>query len=960
MSFKSKGPKSHPSHSPKAKPEPPKPTPEKDSKPSNQKPNQKPKHKPNQNSKPQPGKIRQDKNQKPKTNPSEKSKNNISPPLLDLNNNAKKIITNLASQPIKEHTTPPTKSPLEPNKESKNRIIRPVFKPNMIQNGNNRIKRPNFKPDQHKGSKNIISRLIFDPNKPSSNKNKISRPNFIPNDEAKNKIIKYTIESTGKPKNRINRYQIDSGKNQQYNNKIRRIPFKPNDEIKNNTESTPARPKHIKNNSQPAIIKPTTTPPQITKNKIIKTEPLTHPQKETRKNIVKSRWAFLNYDAQGNLLSREVKMQNAVNHFNREILPELMKDPAIAKKIKKLHTVGSNDLVRKNYSGFLNALSREHKIKWSELKSTISPIKITTHLTMLKGKTSLKPKPKTKSKPDLNYDYFSMNYDDNLNPLNREQKLQKAITVYNQKILPDLQNVPEIKEKLENGKSVSYRDLENQGYGNFYEALNRNGVKIRWNEFKQEAGYKVNIDHEKYKFLNYDQNGNRINPEEKLVIALDHYNNIILPDLMKIPEIKQKIESGYPPALDDLIKYGHPGFIAPLSQKEPKIHYNTLIEAAGLKPNVDHNKYRFLNYNEQDTPHSYQDKMEIAKEFFSNIIVPKLIEKDLIRPGETPGLREMVKGGFSGFFPSLAFKEQKIDYNDLIQAVGLDPNITHGRWDFIKYDHNGNILSKEEKLANAADYFNTIVYPDLINKDAVKQGEAPTSLDLQDYKHEDFLSALRGKEPKVSFNRLIEHAGFTPHDFNTLSTIGTNFHWTAEKIFLEHTRNQNCTSFYEVRGNGDNSIVVDKNFKNLSNGADLLAQLRPNIKIINFDYFLSNSEKSKTDHSQRNYQGEEVALCLIPLNANEPQDIDQDIPHSNNVLVLNPKGFAAFLGYKDGIYDKFMESVQLARIAMYDEEAKEILYEMRVEAYDALKSNENDLNYSTKEFKKFRDTQKET
>lgn len=934
MSFKSKGPKSQPSHSPKATPNPPKQTPEKDLKSANQKPNQKPKL--------QPGKNRQTKNQKPKTNPSEETKN---------------IITNLTSQPIKEHSDPPTKSPLEPNKESKNRIIRPVFKPNMIQNGKNRITRPNFKPNQNKGSKNIISRLIFDPNKASSNKNKITRPKLSSNDETKNKIMRHKLEPTRKSKNRINRYKIDSDNKQQSNNKIRRITFKPNDEIKNNAENTPAKPKQIKHSDQPAITKPTTTPTQIDKNKIIKPESLSHPQKETRKNIVKSRWAFLNYDTQGNLLSREGKMLNAVKYFKDTILPELRNDPTIARKINAQHTVGSNDLNNKNYSGFLNALSRENKVKWSELKSTIGYIEYKPLSNAPKEKISLNTRPKPKSKPDLNYEYFSMNYDENLNPLNREQKLQKAITVYSQKILPNLQNIPEIKEKLEKGKSVSYRDLEQHGYGNFYEALRRNGIKIGWNEFKQEAGYKVNIDHEKYKFLNYDQNGNRITPEVKLTIALDHYKNIILPDMMKIPEVKQKIESGNPPALHDLIKYGHPGFIAPLSQKEPKIQYNTLIEVAGFNPNVDHDKYRFLNYNEQGTPRLYEQKMEIAKEFLNNTIIPKLIEKDLIKPGETPGVRELVRGKFSGFFPSLAFNGEKVDYNDLVKAVGLKPNITHGRWDFIKYDHNGNILSKNEKLANATEYFNKVIYPDLVQKSIVRQGGSPTSLDLQNSNHLDFLSALRGKDPKVSFNRFIEYAGYTPHDFNVLSPVGNNFHWTAERIFLEHTRSQNCTSFYEVKGNGDNSIIVDENFKKLSNSADLFSQLRPDIKVVNFDYFLGNTEKNKADHSQRDYQSEGVALCLIPLTANKPQMLEINVPYSRNVFILNPKGFAALIGYKGEAYKKFIESVELAKKSIYDEDSREILSEMKVEAYTAIKSSENDLNYSTKEFKNLFDKQ---
>jgi hypothetical protein len=633
----------------------------------------------------------------------------------------------------------------------------------------------------------------------------------------------------------------------------------------------------------------------------------------------------------------------------------LRKDPTIARKINTKHTVGSNDLNNKNYSGFLNALSREHKINWSELKSTIGYIKYEPLPTELKENTSLDTKPEPNSEPKYNYN--SINYDENNKRLNREQKLQKAIDLFNQKILPELENVPKIKEKLDNGKGVSYRDLEANGFGSFYNAVYKIGVKIGWNEFKQEAGLKINIDQEKYKFLNYDQNNSRISTEEKFNIALEHYQKTIIPDLMKIPEIKQKIEMGNPPAIDDLNDHGHPGFIGPLSQKEPKIQYNTLIEAAGFNPNVDHDKYRFLNYNEQGTPRLYEQKMEIAKDFFNNNIIPKLIEKDLIKPGETPGLREIVKGGFSGFFPSLAFKGDKIDYNELAQAVNLEPNITHGRWDFIKYDHTGNILSKEEKLANATEYFNKTIYPDLVQKGAIRQGGSPTSLDLQNCNHVDFLSALRGKEPKVSFNRFIEYAGFTPHDFNALSPVGSNFHWTAERVFLEHTRSNNCNSFYEVKGNGDNSIIVDENFKNLSNGADLFSQLRPDIRIVNFDYFLGNTEKNKNDHSQRNYQGEGVALCLIPLTANKPQMLENNIPHSRNVFILNPKGFAAFMGYKGEIYEKFVESVELARKAIYDEDTREILYEMRVEAFNAIKSNENDLNYSTKEFKHFLDKQ---
>ncbi|MHA1987572.1 MAG: hypothetical protein ACW98D_13115 [Promethearchaeota archaeon] len=246
MSFKSKGPKSQPSQSPKSSPEPPKPNPEKDSKSSHQKLTQKPKQ--------QPGKNRQTKNQKPITNSIENIKDNINPSPLDLNKDAKNIISNLGSQPSKDPSIPPTNSPLEPNKESKNRIIRPVFKPNMILNGKNRITRPKFKPNQHKGSKNIISRLIFDPNKVLPNKNKITRLKFDDLNKAKNKIREYKIEPRNKPKNRITRYKIDSDKNQKSNNKITRMNFKPNEETQSHNIKNEIKIPIVKSHDEIKII----------------------------------------------------------------------------------------------------------------------------------------------------------------------------------------------------------------------------------------------------------------------------------------------------------------------------------------------------------------------------------------------------------------------------------------------------------------------------------------------------------------------------------------------------------------------------------------------------------------------------------------------------------------------------------------------------------------------------------
>ena len=416
-----------------------------------------------------------------------------------------------------------------------------------------------------------------------------------------------------------------------------------------------------------------------------------------------------------------------------------------------------------------------------------------------------------------------------------------------------------------------------------------------------------------------------------------------------------------------------------------------------------------------------------------------MIEKNIIKPGTTPGIRELNKGGFSGFFPALAFREQKVNYNDLVQAVGMEPNIYQGRWNFIKYDYNGEVLTKEEKLEQATDYFSKNIYPNLVQKGIIKDGEPPTGIELIENNHLDFMNALRGKEPIVSFNHLIEfsgfepkspqdhnkwkmfhdqqnnplprpdqlriatdyfkneiipdllskkvidknqtpdihtlkefghydffkatnkrgilydeiviNAGFIPNEANTLSAVGKDFHWIGEKIFLEHTRCQNnCKSFYEVGGNADNSIIIDDNFKKLSERAKNFVEANPNFKVINFDYFLSKSEGTISSHSSRGYQTVEKPLFLIPLNANEQQTSTEEVPYSDNVYVLNPENFANFMGYKDKLYNEFTENVRLARTAVYDEEAREILTEKKIEAVEIIKNNHNKLNHSTKDF----------
>ena len=56
------------------------------------------------------------------------------------------------------------------------------------------------------------------------------------------------------------------------------------------------------------------------------------------------------------------------------------------------------------------------------------------------------------------------------------------------------------------------------------------------------------------------------------------------------------------------------------------------------------------------------------------------------------------------------------------------------------------------------------------------------------------------------------------------------------------------------------------------------------------------------------------------------------------------------MGYQGDIYHEFMETVDLAKKSIYDEDAREILKEKAVESISVIKNDKNHLDNSTKEF----------
>ena len=117
---------------------------------------------------------------------------------------------------------------------------------------------------------------------------------------------------------------------------------------------------------------------------------------------------------------------------------------------------------------------------------------------------------KTKKK---SYEYISINEQGRQRP--RNEKLAICVNYYNNVIRPKLEQIPSIKKKIEQGKSIGTRDLGAHGYRMFYHHLTNTGIKIKWNELKEAAGDSININQDKYRHLIWDKNGKKLNKKQK-------------------------------------------------------------------------------------------------------------------------------------------------------------------------------------------------------------------------------------------------------------------------------------------------------------------------------------------------------------------------------------------------------------------------------------------------------------
>lgn len=240
-------------------------------------------------------------------------------------------------------------------------------------------------------------------------------------------------------------------------------------------------------------------------------------------------------------------------------------------------------------------------------------------------------------------------------------------------------------------------------------------------------------------------------------------------------------------------------------------------------------------------------------------------------------------------------------------------------------------------------------------------------MNIEDKELKRFFSAISKRN--LSYNDILEKAGFNIHKSSIFKDIGNNLHWIQELLFLKHTRAKGCHSFYEsyiniktdhknnklykkyVLNHCDNTIIFDEYFKTLSqNTKDLYDENRENIKLLMFDYFLGNSKKYIKKHCLKGYQNREKMLILIPFHSTRSQPPSINIPHSYNVKIMDPVSFANFMGYEGALLDLYIESIELAKRAPFDSNAFEKLQRI---ALKCKKSITDDYNYRHKELEKF-------
>jgi len=469
----------------------------------------------------------------------------------------------------------------------------------------------------------------------------------------------------------------------------------------------------------------------------------------------------------------------------------------------------------------------------------------------------------------------------------------------------------------------------------------------------------------KWAFLDFDKEGKLLSYNEQIQKAAEYLRNNILTDTFKK---KHGLEEGIAPSIGlkdkSMIEFRGASSYRDLS-------FNDILEKAGLKTNVEIGKWSFLDKDNKGNPLNYDKAIERAAEHLTQeIFTEEFNIKYGVGKREAPTIaiddKELKK--FRG-----AIGSRGLSYNDILEKAGLKMNLDRGKWSFLDKDNKENPLNYDKAIEKAAEYLTQKILTDEFKeKYDLGKSEAPT-MNTDDKELTQFFSAVAKRN--LSYNDILENAGYKPHESVMFNRVGNNIHVIQERLFLQHTREKGCITFYEPytnintkKGNadglykkyglrhGDNCGIIEDNFKSLSNEMKRLCEKRKDIKMIIVDYYLGNSEKTAKIHCLRGYQGKEKMLILMPTHANNQQSPPTGIPYRKNVKILDPSSFSNFMGYNGGVRKKFMESMKLAKEATWKNNgSKETLERLANECKNIIKEI---YDYGHKELEEYVKNQK--
>ncbi|MFW9825016.1 MAG: hypothetical protein ACFFE4_18895 [Candidatus Thorarchaeota archaeon] len=639
-----------------------------------------------------------------------------------------------------------------------------------------------------------------------------------------------------------------------------------------------------------------------------------------------SKYSFMYFDQKGNPLSRFEKIREAKKYFESTIIPSLIKENLI----EAGQVPSSNILEQTPHDNFLEALYKKSGdnckifykdfIWWSGYDNVMG-----------------------------NKIWIFLDRDEYGNDLDYEGKVNATTDYFVEKIVPDLID----KEYISETQIPLQRDLNKPEYYLFVKAFRRRG--IHFGHILENAGYLYEDEYEEkltlreieqkikeveqdrdlfksWEFLYKKQDDSMCSRGETLNLAADYMLETIIPELIN----NKIISHNETPRLTDVAKNGYGGFLTTLSNGKWSIRYNEILQVAGFKLNKDTISYSFL-----DKGKVIKQQTRLASNYFKDNIMPELIRQSLISKEQSPTKNIIKQTRFKGFI--WAIEGRGIRYNKILELNSYNVNRPSFKWDFLFENEKGYHYSLKETLSIASEYFKKNIIAKLLDEGKIVEGQIPFREVVHNFS--GFLYALWDSPFQISYTELVESSGLIPNSGPILTKVGMNFHHIAEKLFLQHTRGNNCNSFYEALG-FDNVIYIDEGFKGLSKNAEKLVMNYKDIKIVIIDYYLGNTRENIGKHVKRGYQDEDKLLILVPVFAEK----SSKLPDNNNVELLSPSKFADLIGYEGELRSIFFEAIGLAKEAVYNLDARLTL---RKKAVRDLRIIKETYPYKEKEFLDF-------